>query len=236
MTHTRKSFALSLAFHTLMGSMAFWVLTQTSTPPNVTRIPFKIMSFQPSEHRVAIPLPKTRSVSETQPHSEMIPTPVHPVMSKPAITQTPPPAPLPIATQPSPTQTSTPIAIAAPKTLSTPQPVSTPAPLAVAKPEVKPDTASEKRALLASLRSTIQNNLRYPSAARRRGMEGEVGVRFTLSDNGSIGSISVQNGDSIFHNAAKAAVSSASGINIPKNLTDSLPMEIELTLEFRLTS
>lgn len=110
-----------------------------------------------------------------------------------------------------------------------------PAPIAVAsKPKI--DIASEKRAFFSTLRSNIQRNLRYPSAARRRGMEGEVGVRFTLNDDGTIGSISVQSGESIFHNAAKAAVASASGIDVPKNLTESLPMEIDLMLEFKLKS
>ena len=65
-------------------------------------------------------------------------------------------------------------------------------------------------------------------------MEGEVGVRFTLSDNGSISSINILSGDAIFHNAAKAAVASASGISVPKNLADSLPIDIDLTLEFTL--
>ncbi|MBV5334504.1 MAG: TonB family protein [Sulfuricurvum sp.] len=67
-------------------------------------------------------------------------------------------------------------------------------------------------------------------------MEGEVGVRFTLSSNGNINGISVQRGDGIFHNAAIAAVNAASGIDIPKNLIDSLPMDIDLTLEFNLNS
>lgn len=233
MTTARKSFALSLTFHALMGSLAFLVLTQMDQPPKISRIPFKIMSLPPAEHRIAIPLPET-APTPPEPIAKVVPTPIQPI-TKPI---TPPTvAPQPIAVQPTPAQPAAPTVIAhAPKTISAPQPIIAPAPIAAPKPEAKPDTASEKRHFLASLRSTIQNNLRYPSAARRRGMEGEIGVHFTLSSNGEINAISVQRGEGIFHNAAIAAVNAASGIDVPKNLADSLPMEIDLTLEFKLNS
>lgn len=233
MTTARKSFALSLAFHTLMGSLAFLILSQTNQPPKVSRIPFKIMSLSPAEHRIAVPLPETASTPAVQPPAKIVPTPIP--SNKPLVTPTV--ALEPVAVQPAPIQTAaqTP---SAPKTVATPQPVvaATAAPAAAPKPDIKPDNTSEKRAFLASLRSTIQNNLRYPSAARRRGMEGEVSVRFTLLAGGNIGAISILSGEAIFHNAAKAAVASASGIGIPKSLADDLPMEINLGLEFKLKS
>lgn len=234
MTTARKSFALSLAFHTMMGSLAFLVLTQMDQPPKISRIPFKIMSLSPAEHRIAIPVPKTDPIAPAEPVAKVVPTPKQPI-TKPL---TPPTvAPQSVAVQPAPIQAPAPTVIApAPKAITSPQPVVVAAPIAAPKPEIKPDNGSEKRVLLASLRSTIQNNLRYPSAARRRGMEGDVGVRFTLGNDGTINAITVQRGDAIFHNAAKTAVASASGINVPKNLTDALPMEIELTLEFKLNS
>ncbi len=232
MTTARKSFALSLAFHTLMGSLAFLVLTQMDQPPKISRIPFKIMSLSPAEHRIAIPVPKTDPIAPAEPIAKVVPTPEQPI-TKPL---TPPTvAPQSVAMQPAPIQAPAPTVIAPiPKAISTPQPVVAAAPIAAPKPEVKPDNGSEKRALLASLRSTIQNNLRYPSAARRRGMEGDVNVRFTLLSGGAIGSVSILSGESIFHNAAKAAVESASGIAIPKSLADDLPLEINLGLEFNL--
>lgn len=233
MTTARKSFALSLAFHALMGSLAFLVLTQMDQPPSISRIPFKIMSLSPAEHRIAIPLPETASTPAVQPPAKVVPTPTP--ITKPLVTPTV--APQPMAVQPAPIQVPTPIVVApSSKTVATPQPVvaATAAPAAAPKPDIKPDNGSEKRSLLASLRSTIQNNLRYPPAARRRGMEGEVSVRFTLLSGGAIGSVSILSGESIFHNAAKAAVESVSGIAIPKNLTDDLPMEINLGLEFNL--
>ncbi|OHD88198.1 MAG: hypothetical protein A2Y52_03565 [Sulfuricurvum sp. RIFCSPLOWO2_02_43_6] len=63
-----------------------------------------------------------------------------------------------------------------------------------------------------------------------------MGIRFTLSSNGEINGISIQRGEGIFHNAAIAAVNAASGIDVPRNLADSLPIEIDLTLEFKLNS
>lgn len=225
MTHTRKSFTVSLVFHAMMGSLAFWVLAQMNHPPHIERIPFKLLSFQPTEHRVAVPTPQAPS-AEHQPVSKMIPTPT-PTITKPL----PNLLPTPVASPSVPIASPVP-QIPAVKPLTPLQPATVTAP----KLEVKPDIAAEKRHFLASLRSTIQNNLRYPPAARRRGMQGEVEVQFTLNESGSIGSINILNGENIFHNAVKTAVASASGVNIPKNLSDSLPMEINLILEFTLKS
>lgn len=232
MTTTRKSFLVSLVFHTLMGSLAFAVLTQMSTPPPMVKIPLQHMMLVSLSHSKPAPeQPKiSKPIPVVTPHSpaikRMTTQPITPKTTTQSL-QTPQ---APIAT---PAIIPTPV-------VSTPQliqhTVQTPtAPIAVAsKPKI--DIASEKRAFFSSLRSNIQRNLRYPSAARRRGMEGEVGVRFTLLSNGEINGISVQRGEGIFHNAAIAAVTAASGIDIPKNLTDTLPMEIDLTLEFKLNS
>lgn len=233
MTHARKSFALSLAFHALMGSLAFWVFTHTHQPPRIERIPFKIMSFQPSEQRVAVPIPPTVPTPVKPPlPPEEVPTPLQSV-SKPMAEH----APAPVSkSQSEPevhaVQPAVPASVSKP--LQAPIPAAAPAPVTAPKLETKPDSSAAKKAFFSSLRSTIQNHLRYPTAARRRGMEGEVGVRFTLSANGEINAVSVQRGEGIFHNTALAAVNAASGIDIPKNLMESLPMEIELTLEFKL--
>lgn len=226
MTHTRKSFTVSLVFHAMMGSLAFWVLTQMNHPPHIERIPFKLLSFQPTEHRIAIPIPQVSSATQQHPVSKTIPTPT---LTIPKTLPNSIPTPL--------SSPSVPVASPIPQ-IPVAKPLTPLQPAAVVAPklEVKPDTAAEKRHFLASLRSTIQNNLRYPPAARRRGMQGEVEVQFTLNESGSISSINILSGESIFHNAVKAAVTSASGVNIPKNLSDSLPLEINLILEFTLKS
>jgi protein TonB len=229
MTTARKSFLVSLTFHTLMGSFAFFVLTQMGTPPPKIKIPLQPMMLVSLSY--SKPAPKQPELSEPIP----VVTP-QPPTTKPMITQPIAPA----KSIPQSIQTvSTPVAAPAP-VISTPPTVqhavqNIPTPLiAPSKPKI--DLASEKKAFFSSLRSTIQNHLRYPSAARRRGMEGEVGVRFTLNHDGTINAISVQHGEALFHTAVQNAVASASGINVPKNLADSLPMEIELTLEFKLNS
>lgn len=56
MTTARKSFFLSLTFHALMGSLAFWILTQLATPPKLMKIPM---------HHVMLISLKTLSGSKT---------------------------------------------------------------------------------------------------------------------------------------------------------------------------
>ncbi len=225
MTTARKSFLFSLMFHTLMGSLAFFVLVQMRTPPPMVKIPLQHMMIVSVSH--SEPAVKQPKISEPIP----VITPQQPTQ-KPMVTQ--PIIPMkPVVSAVQSVATPIPVISTPPVVQHTVQAL--PTPIAVtSKPKI--DVASEKRAFFSSLRSTIQNHLRYPSAARRRGMEGEVGIRFTLYNDGTIGSISVQKGESIFHNAAKAAVTSASGIDVPKNIASSLPMEIELTLEFKLNS
>lgn len=225
MTTARKSFLVSLTFHALMGSLAFFVLVQMRTPPSMVKIPL--------QHMMIVSLSQSESVVKQPKISEPIPvvTPQQPTQ-KPTVTQ--PIIPMkPVVSAVQTVATPIPLSSTPPVVQHTAQALPTPI-VTASKPKI--DIASEKRTFFSSLRNNIQRNLRYPTAARRRGMEGEVGVRFTLSSNGEINGISVQRGEGIFHNAAIAAVNSASGIDIPKNLIDSLPMEIDLTLEFKLNS
>ncbi|MDO9055262.1 MAG: TonB family protein [Sulfuricurvum sp.] len=224
MTTARKSFLLSLTFHALMGSLAFGVLTQLTTPPKLVKIPMHHVSLISLSKPSLKPQPVQPSLIEKI--KPLVKEPQKPLLQKQSVVKEA-------------------IAIAAPiqpPALSQVTPTTPPAQAFVApapppvKVSPKPDLTAAKRSFFASLRTTIQNHLRYPSAARRRGVEGEIDVRFTLANDGTINTISVQRGEAIFHNAVKTAVSSASGIDVPKNLVDSLPMEIELTLEFKLNS
>ncbi|MDD4948011.1 energy transducer TonB [Sulfuricurvum sp.] len=236
MTTARKSFFLSLMFHSLMGSLAFFVLVKMHTPPPMIKIDTKhIMVLSLAD---SAPKPKHQEVRDIP--AEITPPTPQPIVQQPII-----PKPIiPIKAQtPQPTPPiQTPVVTAPPTPIVTTPPVAqrvqnAPAAEVVQAPsKPKIDLASEKRSFYALLRNAIQKNLRYPPAARRRGMEGEVAVRFTLLNDGSIRNISVQHGEDIFHSAAKAAVGSTAGIDIPKNLNDSLPMEMDLTLEFKLTS
>ncbi len=236
-TTARKSFMLSLMFHSLMGSLAFFALTQMRTPPPMLKIETKhIMVLSLAD---SAPKPKHQKISDI-PAQVTPPTPPKPqsIVQQPI---TPKPI-IPLKAQlPQPTPLKTPVAITPPTpAVSTPPVVqrsvqNTPVAEVVQAPQKpKIDLASEKRSFYAQLRNAIQNHLRYPYAARRAGKEGEIGVRFTLTDDGTIKGISVQRGEDIFHNAAKVAVASASGVKIPDALSDTLPAEIDLTLEFKL--
>lgn len=229
MTTTRKSFAISLAFHTLMGALAFLILFQMRTPPPMLKVSLTHMSVVTLSNQM--PIPKPQSITTPSPVKTQLQVPIKPLIQ---IT----PTPSKTAVTPLPSIVPTPAPMTSPAIVSAPvqQPIQhVAAPVSVpAKPKI--DLSSEKKSFFSSLRANIQNQLRYPPVARRRGMEGEVGVRFLLSSDGMINHISVQRGENIFHNAAIAAVNAASGIDVPKSLTESMPMEIELTLEFKLNS
>lgn len=238
MNAVRKSFLLSLMFHIFIGSAAYLTLIRQHPPELRLEIPLKHMNIV--------------AITYTQPSSKKVQSSEQP-------------SPLMTAQQhaPTPTQTQTPTksftpepTIASKATVAPMQSVSVPmvstsqtaAPLAMkqsqqhiqeaipAPSKQKSDLSNEKKAFFSSLKSNIQNHLRYPSTARRRGIEGDVEVRFTLSSKGDINNISIQRGKEIFHHEAIAAINAVSGINIPKNLIEIMPMEIELTLEFNLNN
>jgi protein TonB len=237
MNTTSKAFGASLAFHSLMALFALLMLSAFHTPKvqtfalplkHITIVslsqPSKIISpptqlAQPSKQK---PLPETPKQKMAEPLKPTMPTVVKPLVSTPQVQ--------PVAT-PTPEATA---AVESKPTVITAA-VQSPA-QSPTKSVQKADLSAVKNSFFASLRSNIQHHLRYPSAARRRGMEGEVNVHFTLTDTGIIKNIAVRQGESIFHEAAKLAVASASGVKVPEALSDSLPIEIDLTLEFTLNN
>lgn len=225
MNTARKSFFLSFMFHTLMGSLAFFILTRMHTPPPIVEIPLRhVMVVSLSDHTPKLDQPKIvkQTIESTSPQ---------PTLSAQSATPLPPAQPV----------KSTPSPIAVPLTPTPPvvqHTIQTQPTTEVTPPAPKPsiDTAAEMQSFKASLKTKIKQNLRYPPAARRRGMQGEVAIRFTVFGDGSIRDISILQGEEIFHTAAKAAVASAEGIDVPKNLLNSLPKQMDLTLEFKLNS
>jgi len=242
MNTTSKALSLSLAFHSLMALLALLMLSALHTPKTQTfALPIKHMTIvslsQPAQvispsaesaqllKQTPIPVPQTPKPKMLEP---LKPTPlasVKPLTSAPQLQ--------PVAIPVSEAAVTAPVAESKPTvpTAAVQSPAQSPA-----KPVPKADISALKNSFFASLRSNIQHHLRYPSAARRRGMEGDVDVRFTLTDTGMIKNISIRQGESIFHEAAKLAVASASGVKVPEALSDSLPVEIDLTLEFTLNN
>ncbi len=227
MTPQAKAFGLSFALHTLMALLAMLALTRMYHPVNLDVIPMKhvtlVRLFQvtPTPIQPTTPAPAITTPSPIQPLTK----PIIPTKTQPVVTQTIPVHSIPAATQQTMPIETKPTIVAETKA----PPVQAAAP---AKPKV--DITAAKQSFYALLRTKIQQSLRYPFAARRAGKEGEIGVRFTLTDDGTIKGISVQRGEDIFHNAAKLAVASASGVKVPDALSETLPAEIDLTLEFKL--
>ncbi|MDP3465929.1 MAG: energy transducer TonB [Sulfuricurvum sp.] len=233
MNATRKSFILSLLFHSMMGALAFFMLTRMSIPPPMLKISIEKMTLvsltnlpnSVKPHTLQTSSPQTLKAPQPQkplPKNQTLATQTTPIKA-PSSTKTV------VAVSPVITSEISPRSAA----ITAPQSHITPAPSPIKAQSIS-DLTAEKKSFFASLRTTIQNHLHYPTAARRRAMEGDIAVRFSLANDGTIHFISIQRGETIFHNAAKTAVAAASGIDIPTNLTDSLPMEIELILEFKL--
>ncbi|WP_294872785.1 hypothetical protein, partial [Sulfuricurvum sp. RIFCSPLOWO2_12_FULL_43_24] len=92
MTTARKSFLVSLAFHALMGSLAFVALIQMRTPPPMVKIPLKHLSIvsltKPTPH-LSAPIP----VAVPQPSIPTKPITAQPIIPTKALSQ-------PVQTQP----------------------------------------------------------------------------------------------------------------------------------------
>lgn len=231
MNTASKAFGLSLAFHSLIALFALLMLNIFHTPVKLLALPLNHLTLVSLSRTSEILTPHSSPPTHTETakiipktvpkESSVAPTRISPDLQKREAMQTPPsiaaPNPLPatIVSKPS------------------PDAVATPAQSPI-KAQPKANISAEKQSFFAHLRTKIQQNLRYPSSARRRGMEGEVSVQFVLENSGAIRDITIRNGDGIFHESAKLAVASASGVKIPEVLSDTFPTDVKLTLEFRL--
>ena len=91
---------------------------------------------------------------------------------------------------------------------------------------------AEKNQFLAKIRDKINKHKSYPRIAKKRGMQGNVKVKFTILGSGKVSNISVS-GPKVFHKSARNAVKSAFPINA-KNAPISLPKSINITLRYQL--
>lgn len=90
---------------------------------------------------------------------------------------------------------------------------------------------SDKKQFLATIKQAIKKHIVYPEAARRRNLQGDVGVDFVLLPNGSFGNIRITSGHSVFHRAAIDAIERTK-VAPPSSLP--LPLELSFTLTFEL--
>ena len=112
-----------------------------------------------------------------------------------------------------------------------PKPAQTiPAPLKnIPKPQT--DTARRNR-FLATIRTRIDRAKHYPRIAKKRGIQGNVQVKFTILQNGTVTHIRVE-GPRVFHASAKHAVEAAFPVDTT-NVHISFPLEIRLNLHYRI--
>jgi TonB family protein len=101
-------------------------------------------------------------------------------------------------------------------------------------PESETMTDREYDALLAYIKVFIDKNLVYPAMARRRNVEGIVGVHFEIQRNGILTAVTVDHssGSSILDNAA---VSLVKKIRPPENLTLDRTLALRVNIEYELT-
>ena len=91
----------------------------------------------------------------------------------------------------------------------------------------------ETERYLTEVMAHIEQHKWYPKAARRRGIEGEVNVSFTLLPDGSAYQLVVENGPSLLVAAAKKAVERATPMpQPPANIH--CPLECQFRMRFNL--
>ncbi len=93
----------------------------------------------------------------------------------------------------------------------------------------------ETERYLTDVMAHIEKHKWYPKAARRRGLEGEVHVRFVLHHDGSAQNLSVENAPSVLLAAARKAVEKAIPMPSPPAGVH-CPLECEFRMRFNLNA
>jgi TonB family protein len=95
-------------------------------------------------------------------------------------------------------------------------------------------TDHEYEALLAYIKEFIDKNIVYPPMARRRNIEGIVGVSFEIERTGGLAAITVahSSGSSILDNAA---VSLVKKMHPPENLSLNRTLALKVNIDYKLT-
>jgi len=114
------------------------------------------------------------------------------------------------------------------------QPTAAPAVAAEAVPQINEGLIKrETERYLTEVMAHIEQHKWYPKAARRRGIEGEVHVRFTLQPDGTAQQLVVENGPSVLVAAARKAVEKAVPMPMPPKSIH-CPLECEFRMGFFL--
>lgn len=95
-------------------------------------------------------------------------------------------------------------------------------------------TDNEHEELLAYIKGFISKNLVYPPMARRRNIQGTVGVSFEIEESGELAFITVNrsSGSSILDNAAVSLIKKISPL---KNIMINRKLSLNINIEYKLT-
>jgi protein TonB len=91
----------------------------------------------------------------------------------------------------------------------------------------------KQKAFMLKIRELINANKFYPKSARRRGIEGEVKLKFNILANGCVKSIKMLSGKNIFEKSAVQAVQKSFPIVMNEKLYN-FPKEFSITLVYKL--
>jgi protein TonB len=90
-----------------------------------------------------------------------------------------------------------------------------------------------KHEYLRRLMAHIESHKNYPRVARRRGIEGDVAVKFRLLQGGEVGNVSIEQGHRVLRKAVKEAIAAAQPMPVPPP-TLALPLELSFSVQFSL--
>jgi protein TonB len=95
-------------------------------------------------------------------------------------------------------------------------------------------TDRSREALLAYIKDFIDKNLAYPAMARRRNIQGVVGVYFEIGENGELVSVAVNHssGSSILDNAAVLLIKKIRPI---ENMPAKRKLSLNVSIDYKLT-
>lgn len=185
-----------------------------------------------------------RSAAAPPTTPQAVPMEVPPEEPEPEVTEAPEPPPEPVSPKPEKRAERAREVEAQPSPEPAPQPPPTPTSAAADKVPVVTEAVSgtvedpalieqAKQEYLRRLMAHIEKYKHYPRAARRRRIEGDVHVSFSLQSGGQAGALSVEGGQEILNIAARRAVEEAMPLPEPPPAIG-LPWPVAFTMRFSL--
>ncbi|KIM04943.1 MAG: hypothetical protein KN64_05235 [Sulfurovum sp. AS07-7] len=83
-------------------------------------------------------------------------------------------------------------------------------------------------------RHKIELNKQYPSIARNSGIEGTIRVSFTINKNGTVSGVSAGDGNTLLKKSALKAINDSTPFHVSDKLSEYMPMQMSVPLEFKL--